>query len=628
MRTESVRIENADHDLGKARYGAVRDQASYLRHRVQDTTVTLEYDQSQIRERPANLSLEPRGYQLELYARAKLQNTIAVLDTGCGKTFVASLLIRDNMWKEEEARAAAGPNRRRKIGFFVVDKVALCMQQAEYLQRTCPGKIGLLYGALGIDNYSLEQWEAVYSQWDFLVVTADILKDCLARNVISIPEINLLVYDECHHCQNEHAFALIQRFYFQAKPSQRPKIFGLTASPVSTKKHPSAAIRNLELHLDATICMPHVSSSLSDFVVRPVERIIEYDTADIPEFDTAMQAAFELLGPWKSKKRLLNNVTYVHEVLGAWSGTLVWKRIVEDAEWKTDAKARMDSSQRSQHELKSMRSAVELVDQCPMPDEAAALATITPKVRKLLDLLDEIYRDSGDEEAPVVICFCERRVTAYALLILVSDLVKQTLPHQLKASIFVGHGRAEEGDISMAIQRQTLVMDCFRKGTINLLFATSVAEEGIDIPACNYVIRFDVPSTAIQYIQSRGRARKPNSQYVCMIEAEDSCAYSKFEACRDLEKVIRSECTNLPDDRFILDDEESMELSTTNETPGFAALNIVAGYCRSLPRDDFVVMDPQYNIRAHGTYFIATLTCPAMALLPVVTGPRQTSKLR
>ena len=50
--------------------------------------------------------LEPRDYQLELYERAKRENTIAVLGTGTGKTLIACLLIKDILIQERVNRAA------------------------------------------------------------------------------------------------------------------------------------------------------------------------------------------------------------------------------------------------------------------------------------------------------------------------------------------------------------------------------------------------------------------------------------------------------------------------------------------------------------------------------------------
>lgn len=53
---------------------------------------------------------------------------------------------------------------------------------------------------------------------------------------------------------------------------------------------------------------------------------------------------------------------------------------------------------------------------------------------------------------------------------------------------------------------------------VTVLVATSVAEEGLDIRQCNVVIRFDLAKTVLAYIQSRGRARKPGSDYILMVE--------------------------------------------------------------------------------------------------------------
>jgi ERCC4-related helicase len=59
-----------------------------------------------------------------------------------------------------------------------------------------------------------------------------------------------------------------------------------------------------------------------------------------------------------------------------------------------------------------------------------------------------------------------------------------------------------------------------------LLVATSVAEEGLDIRQCNVVIRFDLAKTVLAYIQSRGRARKPGSDYILMVERYFAMAVS------------------------------------------------------------------------------------------------------
>lgn len=56
----------------------------------------------------------------------------------------------------------------------------------------------------------------------------------------------------------------------------------------------------------------------------------------------------------------------------------------------------------------------------------------------------------------------------------------------------------------------------------NLLVATSVLEEGIDVPKCNLVVRFDVPQGYRSYVQSKGRAKAQDAYYMLMIEEDKS----------------------------------------------------------------------------------------------------------
>lgn len=53
---------------------------------------------------------------------------------------------------------------------------------------------------------------------------------------------------------------------------------------------------------------------------------------------------------------------------------------------------------------------------------------------------------------------------------------------------------------------------------VNVIVATSILEEGLDVQSCNLVVRFDPSSTVCSFIQSRGRARKQNSDYVLLVK--------------------------------------------------------------------------------------------------------------
>lgn len=60
----------------------------------------------------------------------------------------------------------------------------------------------------------------------------------------------------------------------------------------------------------------------------------------------------------------------------------------------------------------------------------------------------------------------------------------------------------------------------------NLLVATSVLEEGIDVPSCNLVVRFDRIQTYTSYVQSMGRARKSGAFFYAFIDGVNSLKQS------------------------------------------------------------------------------------------------------
>ena len=66
------------------------------------------------------------------------------------------------------------------------------------------------------------------------------------------------------------------------------------------------------------------------------------------------------------------------------------------------------------------------------------------------------------------------------------------------------------GHTKQKLQLETLLQ--FKLGKYNVLFATDVVEEGLDVKGCQYIINFDLPDTVKSYIQRRGRARGAKPQ--------------------------------------------------------------------------------------------------------------------
>ena len=101
----------------------------------------------------------------------------------------------------------------------------------------------------------------------------------------------------------------------------------------------------------------------------------------------------------------------------------------------------------------------------------------------------------------------------------------------------------------MSIRRRAHAALCnFRKGDTNVLVSTSVVEEGLDVPSCNLVIKFDFPTSYRSYIQSKGRARKAGSQYLLMVEEGDGTKLASYEDYMKVYKMSMGECHSLRKD--------------------------------------------------------------------------------
>ncbi|MGH9974954.1 MAG: helicase-related protein, partial [Nitrososphaeraceae archaeon] len=91
----------------------------------------------------------------------------------------------------------------------------------------------------------------------------------------------------------------------------------------------------------------------------------------------------------------------------------------------------------------------------------------------------------------------------------------------IKASRFVGHAK-KEGDAGMKQEEQAQVLESFRRGEFSVLVATSIAEEGLDIPEVDLVIFYEPIPSEIRYIQRRGRTGRRSSGSVIILAAKDT----------------------------------------------------------------------------------------------------------
>jgi dsRNA-specific ribonuclease len=130
------------------------------------------------------------------------------------------------------------------------------------------------------------------------------------------------------------------------------------------------------------------------------------------------------------------------------------------------------------------------------------------------------------------IVFCTLRISAHSLNELLEDICKrwqsyccQLRPKKIEGkldNLLVESPFPLKSDFmkgSSSISYQKSVLKALKNGKINLLFATDVAQEGIDISQCNVIINYNGPKTLIGFIQRRGRARSKNSSLIHLVKS-------------------------------------------------------------------------------------------------------------
>lgn len=111
--------DNAALDAFLSQHGDELLAKSKEKRTAEDEEDCLSLKQLLERQESTRIISNPRQYQTDLFETAKARNTIAVLETGSGKTLIAVMLLRHIIDQELEDRANNLPSR---IAFFLVSE--------------------------------------------------------------------------------------------------------------------------------------------------------------------------------------------------------------------------------------------------------------------------------------------------------------------------------------------------------------------------------------------------------------------------------------------------------------------------------------------------------------------------
>lgn len=88
-----------------------------------------------------------------------------------------------------------------KRSIFLVNTIVLAKQIEESISNQLPYKVCILTGEQNVDAFNEGKWREIIDENEILVLTAQCFADAVTHTYISLAQINVLVFDECHHAR-------------------------------------------------------------------------------------------------------------------------------------------------------------------------------------------------------------------------------------------------------------------------------------------------------------------------------------------------------------------------------------------------------------------------------------------
>lgn len=308
--------------------------------------------------------------------------------------------------------------------------------------------------------------------------------------------------------------------------------------------------------------------------------------------------------------RFVEHTKHMYEELGGWATDYFIEASIDQLRRSIEDDTSMTRLDRTEEIF-----LLELLLGMPVPEGTTESTHISPKLKTLLAFLEKMDRPEFSG-----LIFAKRRATVSVLARILS--MHPATKDRFRCASYVGWSNSSNrkeslGDLlSRDMQRDTLSE--FRAGRKNLIVATDVLEEGLDVSSCSLVICYDKPANLKSFVQRRGRARHQQSTYAIMISTEDESL--NLRKWQELERVMVE---------AYQDDErrrrEAWELETAEEevaewlfVPSTSArlsaedaMQHLHHFCAVLPVDEYVDNRPMFSFEEDISGLIrGTVTLP------------------
>lgn len=458
------------------------------------------------------LKITPREYQQAIFETCKDKDCLVVLPTGTGKTLIALMMAIERFKKFPlEKILILAPTR------------PLIEQHFESFKKSLPedwADLQLFTGKTPAD-----QRKKIWQTAEFIFSTPQCIANDLDKILYKLDGVSLLVVDECHRCLKNYAYNKVAQKYKSQATNQR--VLALTASPGGDAKTIQQVCENLGI--EAVEVRTRDSKD-----VEPYLQELEFEKINVQFPGEFMEIKVLLESIYNRKVAELKN----RKVLFGYANkTMLLKtqaRLTQEAKRKKDmntflAISACATALKISHALTLLETQTissflaylkDLYKQASeskskgvqklVSDPAFAKAyslTLTlnqehPKLQALKEIVEEQFKKDPNSR---IIIFAQFRETVRTIS---EELNK--LPN-IKAENFVGQAMKDHGKgntTGLKQKEQKAMIEKFKTGEINVLVATSIAEEGLDIPEVNEVIFYEPIPSAIRSIQRRGRTAR------------------------------------------------------------------------------------------------------------------------
>jgi ERCC4-related helicase/ERCC4-type nuclease len=491
-------------------------------------------------------ALEARQYQLAIAMRALDQNTMVVLPTGLGKTAVALLVAAARLKEDPAARvlmlAPTKPLAEQHYRFF-----------RDFLVLPDDDAFALFTGETPPAE-RVRGWERAR----ICFATPQVIKnDCLAGRY-SLEDVALLVVDECHRAVGNYAYTFLAEWY--AKTAAHPLILAMTASPGGDAEKVRAVCTVLGIERVET--RVETDPDVAPYVH---ERTLEFVKVDLPPeledararmhllVDQRLDALRQLGFPAPERERLsMKTLNYLN--------ALIQERIADRDPAAFQAASIQAELMKLRHGLTLCESQGSVVlarflerlavDGASGAGSKASQRLAADAVFGELVATARSWEGELHPKFPVVRAVIEEQLRADpASRIIVFASYRDTV-HALAAHLsacgipserFVGQA-SRDTEKGLSQKQQIDALRRFRAGEFRVLVATSVGEEGLDIPSTDLVIFYEAVPSEIRSIQRKGRTGRSGAGRIVVLvtkgTADETYRYISQARERSMQKGL------------------------------------------------------------------------------------------